>query len=63
MTRQAIVKEAREDIPPFCRARVWAALLKVDPAYQSAYEVIDKHKIHSCDRQVCFLYFKVFWYS
>jgi TBC domain-containing protein kinase-like protein len=52
LTRQAIVKEAREDVPPFCRARVWAALLKVDPSYSAMYAAIDKETSHSSDRQV-----------
>ncbi|EFX79257.1 hypothetical protein DAPPUDRAFT_128574 [Daphnia pulex] len=52
LTRQAIVKEAREDVPPFCRARVWAALLKVDPSYSAMYAAIDKETSHSSDRQI-----------
>ena len=52
LSRPSIVKEAREDIPPLYRGRVWAALLKVDPSYRSTYAAIDKESSHSCDRQV-----------
>ena len=52
LSRQAIVKEAREDIPPFYRARIWAALLRVDASYPATYAAIEKEKSHSSDRQV-----------
>ena len=47
-----MVREAREDIPPLYRARVWSALLKIDPSYRSIYEAIEKDQPHSADRQV-----------
>lgn len=47
-----MVREAREDIPPLYRARVWSALLKIDPSYRSIYEAIEKDRPHSADRQV-----------
>lgn len=48
------MKEAREDIPPLYRARVWAALLKVDSRYSATYAAIEKEKSHPSDRQVSF---------
>lgn len=47
-----MVREAREDIPPLYRARVWSALLKIDPSYRSIYKAIEKNQPHSADRQV-----------
>ena len=47
-----MVREAREDIPPLYRARVWSALLKIDASYRSDYEAIEKDTTQSADRQV-----------
>jgi len=52
VTRSLVVREAREDIPPLYRARVWSALLKIDPSYRSIYEAIEKDQPHSADRQI-----------
>src|SRR5690606_23874881 len=45
--------QARIDIPPLLRDRVWAALLNVDGDTQQQYAAYDKTSESSYDRQVC----------
>lgn len=51
-TRDRILKEARIDIPPYVRAKVWAALLNVTGDIYEAYEIIDKVSLTQTDRQI-----------
>ncbi|XP_046853443.1 TBC domain-containing protein kinase-like protein isoform X2 [Xenia sp. Carnegie-2017] len=51
-TRDKILKEARIDIPPFLRAKVWAALLNVTGDVQRNYDIIDKESVTPTDRQI-----------
>ncbi|XP_064636191.1 TBC domain-containing protein kinase-like protein [Lineus longissimus] len=50
--RPQIWKEARIDVPPFCRAYVWATLLEVDGDYINKYDAIDKETPTPTDRQI-----------
>ncbi|XP_066912970.1 TBC domain-containing protein kinase-like protein [Clytia hemisphaerica] len=51
-TRDRIVKEARIDIPPYVRAKVWAALLNVSGDIFEAYDMVDKVSMTATDRQI-----------
>jgi len=51
-TRNRIVKEARIDIPPLVRAKVWAALLNITGDIVSTYQKIDKDSVTPTDRQI-----------
>jgi len=51
-TRDRILKEARIDIPPPLRAKVWAALLNVQGDIHDLYSRIDKESITPTDRQI-----------
>eukprot|EP00794_Sanderia_malayensis_P007217 gene7217-8025_t len=51
-TRERIIKEARVDIPPTVRAKVWAALLNIQGDVQEQYDRIDKVSVTSTDRQI-----------
>jgi len=47
------VKEARVDIPPLLRAKVWAAMLDIHGDVVGIYDAIDKETPTITDRQVC----------
>ncbi|CAO1407775.1 unnamed protein product [Diamesa hyperborea] len=49
-TRDLIVEEAKKDIPPFLRGRIWAALLNV--VANGKYDKIDKITPTPTDRQI-----------
>lgn len=51
-TRDKIIKEARVDIPPLLRAKVWAALLDVNGDVTMTYDSIDKESVTPTDRQI-----------
>ena len=51
-TRDRIVKEARTDIPPYIRAKVWAALLNITGDIFESYDMIDKVSMTATDRQI-----------
>lgn len=51
-TRDRIVREARIDIPPLLRGKIWAALLGVRGDIQSTYDAIDKESFTQTDRQI-----------
>ena len=51
-TRERIVKEARIDIPPYVRGKVWTALLNVTGDIYEAYSAIDKISVTQTDRQI-----------
>ena len=51
-TRDRVIKEARVDIPPFVRAKVWAALLNINGDIYETYQRIDKTSQTSTDRQI-----------
>lgn len=51
-TRDRLMKEARIDIPPYVRAKVWAALLNVTGDIYETYEMIDKVSVTQTDRQI-----------
>ena len=51
-TRERIVKEARADIPPYVRARVWAVLLNITGDIYDEYNRIDKVSVTPTDRQI-----------
>ncbi|KAK6637359.1 hypothetical protein RUM44_007775 [Polyplax serrata] len=50
--KDAIIKEAEMDVPPFFRGNIWAALLGVVGDMQRNYEVIDKETPTPTDRQI-----------
>ncbi|CAL4121554.1 unnamed protein product [Meganyctiphanes norvegica] len=47
-----LTRETRKDTPPFYRALVWAALLKVDGPVAQKYQEVDKETSTSTDRQI-----------
>ncbi|KAJ3104208.1 hypothetical protein HDU97_009463 [Phlyctochytrium planicorne] len=47
-----IEKEARVDIPPFLRGKIWGALLGVKGDPDIEYDAIDKESEHDVDRQL-----------
>lgn len=47
-----LLKEARQDIPPFLRAEIWSYILKVDDDYLLQYNCIDKETPMPTDRQI-----------
>ncbi|KAL7028019.1 hypothetical protein ACKWTF_005693 [Chironomus riparius] len=49
-TRDLIIEEAKKDIPPFLRGKIWAALLNVIPT--GRYEKVDKVTPNQTDRQI-----------
>jgi len=51
-TRERIVREARIDIPPLLRGKIWAALLGVQGDIQGSYDAIDKESFTQTDRQI-----------
>ena len=51
-SRERLIKEARIDIPPFVRAKVWAVLLNVTGDIFNMYDRIDKESFTSTDRQI-----------
>jgi len=51
-TRDRIVREARIDIPPLLRGKIWAALLGVQGDIQGTYDAIDKESFTQTDRQI-----------
>ncbi|KAE8749565.1 hypothetical protein FOCC_FOCC003831 [Frankliniella occidentalis] len=51
-TKSAIVREARKDIPPLYRGRVWAALLEVEGDIEAHYRETDKETPTHTDRQI-----------
>ncbi|KAK3907313.1 TBC domain-containing protein kinase-like protein [Frankliniella fusca] len=51
-TKASIVREARQDIPPLYRGRVWAALLEVEGDFESFYVETDKETPNHTDRQI-----------
>lgn len=51
-TRDLICKEASQDIPPYFRGEIWAALLNVQDDVKAKYVAIDKETTISTDRQV-----------
>lgn len=52
ITRNRLAYEASIDIPPFYRARTWAALLDVRSADLLMYSRLDKISVGSADRQL-----------
>nr|XP_002132164.1 TBC domain-containing protein kinase-like protein [Ciona intestinalis] len=50
--RDKLLKEARIDIPPYCRGRVWAGLLDVKGDLEEQYINIDKDTPIVTDRQI-----------
>ena len=50
--KDALIKEARKDIPPFYRPLIWAALLHIDGAVAENYDIVDKETPTTTDRQV-----------
>lgn len=51
-TRDRIVREARIDIPPFLRGKIWAAILGIQGDIQGTYDAIDKESFTQTDRQI-----------
>ncbi|KAK2151091.1 hypothetical protein LSH36_376g04007 [Paralvinella palmiformis] len=51
-TKSRIVKEARVDIPPLLRAKVWAAMLDIHGDVVGIYDAIDKETPTITDRQI-----------
>lgn len=51
-TRDRIIREARIDIPPLLRGKIWAALLGVQGDIQGTYDAIDKESFTQTDRQI-----------
>ncbi|XP_068909096.1 TBC domain-containing protein kinase-like protein [Tenebrio molitor] len=51
-TKDLIVKEASNDIPPLLRGEVWAALLSIKGDYERQYLKIDKETPTTTDRQI-----------
>ncbi|XP_065665878.1 TBC domain-containing protein kinase-like protein [Hydra vulgaris] len=51
-SRERLVKEARIDISPLVRAKVWAVLLNVTGDIFSIYDRIDKESFTTTDRQI-----------
>ncbi|CAB3989965.1 TBC domain-containing kinase, partial [Paramuricea clavata] len=51
-TRDKIIKEARVDIPPLLRDKIWAALLNVTGNVPVNYDNIDKESFTPTDRQI-----------
>lgn len=51
-TRDRIVKEARIDIPPYVRGKVWTALLNITGDIFDEYDKIDKESLTMTDRQI-----------
>ncbi|KAG5683837.1 hypothetical protein PVAND_013100 [Polypedilum vanderplanki] len=49
-TRELIIEEAKIDVPPLLRGKIWAALLNVIP--NGKYEKIDKVSPNPTDRQI-----------
>ncbi|XP_073990547.1 TBC domain-containing protein kinase-like protein isoform X3 [Rhodnius prolixus] len=52
LSRDHLVKVARQDIAPFVRAQVWSELLHISPDYQTQYRLIDKESPLPTDRQI-----------
>jgi hypothetical protein len=52
LAHAALVAQARIDIPPLVRGRVWSALLGVDDGAEAAYAAYDKSVETEYDRQV-----------
>ncbi|XP_075736859.1 TBC domain-containing protein kinase-like protein isoform X3 [Rhipicephalus microplus] len=50
--QQRIIREAKLDIPPLCRALIWSALLDVQGDLIREYEAIDKETPTPTDRQI-----------
>ncbi|CAG8798972.1 9020_t:CDS:2, partial [Racocetra persica] len=53
-SRDEIIHQAKVDIPPFLRGKIWAAILGVNGDYQAIYDAYDKEteKETSTDRQI-----------
>ncbi|RIB04539.1 rab-GTPase-TBC domain-containing protein [Gigaspora rosea] len=53
-SRDEIIHQAKVDIPPFLRGKIWAAIFGVNGDYQSAYDAYDKEteKEIQTDRQI-----------
>ncbi|XP_031552382.1 TBC domain-containing protein kinase-like protein isoform X2 [Actinia tenebrosa] len=51
-TRDRLVREARTDIPPLLRGKIWAGLLGVQGDTRGKYDSIDKESPSSADRQI-----------
>lgn len=53
-SRDEIIHQAKVDIPPFLRGKIWAAILGVNGDYQAAYDAYDKEteKETQTDRQI-----------
>ncbi|KAI8814444.1 hypothetical protein BJ742DRAFT_734234 [Cladochytrium replicatum] len=51
-SEEELRNEARADIPPLLRGRVWAALLGVKDESRFVYEALDTHKETTTDRQL-----------
>lgn len=51
-TRDHILEEARTDVPPFLRGRIWAAILRVPCDYRAQYIRLDKQSATPTDRQI-----------
>lgn len=60
--KDAIIKEAEKDVPPFYRGDVWAALLGVVGDLEGIYESIDKETPIPTDRQVSSVRLRVVTY-
>jgi len=52
LSRDELVAQARIDIPPLLRDRIWAALLNVDGDTEQQYAAYDKTSESPYDRQV-----------
>ncbi|XP_044258848.1 TBC domain-containing protein kinase-like protein isoform X1 [Tribolium madens] len=51
-TKNMILKEASNDIPPLLRGEIWAALLNIKGDYERQYLRIDKETSTTTDRQI-----------
>ncbi|CAG8535135.1 9825_t:CDS:10 [Cetraspora pellucida] len=53
-SRDEIIHQAKVDIPPFLRGKIWAAILGINGDYQAIYDAYDKEteKENQTDRQI-----------
>ncbi|XP_050296963.1 TBC domain-containing protein kinase-like protein isoform X2 [Anthonomus grandis grandis] len=51
-TKEFIINEAEEDIPPLLRGEIWAALLNIRASYKTDYLRVDKFTHTTTDRQI-----------
>ncbi|KAJ3084981.1 hypothetical protein HK102_000429 [Quaeritorhiza haematococci] len=52
VTRDEILQEARRDVPPLLRGKIWAAILGVEGDPEIEYEMFDKDSDAPTDRQL-----------